>query len=284
MKKLATNIIMAIAWIASASNCFAQQQSANSEFQGAEQGAGYLITKDIKVTRSKAANARFDRTIKAGRVALKSEENQYYFELIDCSEYFILGKDLITYYEPNQDTAPKRYAKRSVFNQSAKKVTIYKSAPNSWQAGKSVTLVPRVKEYIKKLTIKPVIIKDQKAVYICNNFTGSDKNTKQSMYGKKVYEITYYTNEGASSCYCYNGSQLMKYNLDSDGEFLDDFASTLKIDNNGYCFAKGYEEDSSFKPCSELSVVVGEYPGIGFLGWISPTQVVLDDIVYDVVK
>lgn len=138
------------------------QAAVQNEFRGAETEIGYVITKDIAVSLSKAPNARTDMTIRAGRICLKntSSPNTYGFELIDEKESITIGKDYVTYEAPNQDFVPDRYAQRSIFDQSAKKVTVYKSAPSSWEIGKTVTLIPRSKnEYGGgKVTIKPVRI------------------------------------------------------------------------------------------------------------------------------
>ncbi|MCF0202788.1 MAG: hypothetical protein HUK08_05425 [Bacteroidaceae bacterium] len=281
MKKFLSLALLALL-LATAGSGYAQN-AATDEFRGAESVKGYVITKNIKVSRSKGAKARYDMSIKAGKACLTADNSTYDFRKPDISEYLILGKDYITYYEPSQDSAPKRFARRSVFNQSANKVTFYKSAPSSWRVGVAVTLVPRIKEYIENVMVKPVVIKEKNAVYLED---GRQKDRKVSMYGKTVYEISFSYKENTERyyIYVYNGAELMKNNFDENGEFAKDFAGAMKVDDKGYCYAKSMEENATFKPCHELSCVVGGIPSIDFVGWISPTQMVIDDMVYDVVK
>lgn len=264
----------------------ATAQSTNAgEFENAASKKGYIITKPIKTSLSKAANARFDRTIEANTVCIEveSEPGTYFFPLIDASESLEVGKTYITYYEPAQDEVPPRYAKRTVFDRSAKKVVIYSSAPASWQPGVMKTLVPKVKGYLTKVTVKPIVIKDQNAVFINHNYEDNSQ-AKSSMYGKTVYEITSYTEDGYDTIYGYNGQQIVKFNLNADGDFSDDFCPTLKVDENGYCHAKGDRETDTFHPCSELGCVYGEYPSMEVFGWIDNTLMVIDNELFKVVK
>ena len=276
-------------------NAGCAQSSNADEFSGAKSVPGYVIMKDIPVSQPNDAQAPSDVVINAGKVCAnfsEEESNFYDFSMPDVSESLIVGKDYITYFEPSQDSTPERYVKRAVFDKLAKKVTIYKSAPKSWKPGVTVTLKPRIGEYISKVTIKPIVIKDKKAVYLED---GNYKGEVIEMYGKPVYELTYYYKgdseepsdadpDNQFQLYAFNGCELMKNNLDSKGDYVKDPASTLKVSDNGYCSAKGMDEDAPFEPCSELSQVMGEIPALAFLGWISPTEVVIDNEVYDVVN
>ena len=292
MKNIATIIILMLAL---ANVGWAKSPKAD-EFSGAKSVPGYVIMKDIPVSQPNDTLAPSDMVIKAGKVCANfSEGDSIYFSFMmpDICESLVLGDDYITYYEPNQDSSPDRFVKRSVFDKSTKKVTIYKSAPRGWKAGVPVTVKPRIGEYISKVTITPIVIKDRNAVYLED---GVYEGEVIEMYGKAVYELTYYykkvdteepynaDTDNQSQLYAFNGRELMKNNLDSNGEYVEELAFTLKVFDNGYCFAKGIDEDSPFKPCSELSHYIGDIPGLDLLGWISPTEVVIDNEVYDVVK
>ena len=54
---------------------------------------------------------------------------------------------------------------------------------------------------------------------------------------------------------------------------------TLVIDNGGNAFSKD-DESGTMRRESRLSNVFGEYPSIEYFGWISPTEIVVDDQLF----
>ncbi|MCF0220063.1 MAG: hypothetical protein HUK14_09800 [Muribaculaceae bacterium] len=290
-KKFAAMMLLMLA-LANVGNA---KSPTSDEFSGAKSVPGYVIMKDIPVSQPNDAQAPSDVVINAGKVCAnfsEEESNFYDFSMPDVSESLIMGEDYITYFEPSQDSTPERYVKRAVFDKLAKKVTIYMNAPKSWRPGVTITLKPRIGEYISKVIIKPIVIKDKKAVYLEDGYY---KGEVIEMYGKPVYELTYYykgdseepsdaDTDNQFHIYAFNGRELMKNNLDSKGDYVEKPAFSLKVSDSGYCSAKGMDEDAPFEPCSELSHYVVEIPALSLLGWISPTEVVIDNEVYDVVN
>lgn len=275
---------MAIMMVAT-SSC---AQVSAPDFEGIEAIVGYEITKDIKVSRHKGRNAAGDMKIESGRVCTKSDydirnsKDSYSFELIDCAEYLVLGKSYIEYYEPAQEDVPARYASREAFNRAAKKVYVYMAAPQSWKEGDVFKLTPIGNEdAASNVIVKPVVIKDSTAVFI----TGEDSCMKRSsLYGKTVYELTYCHDDGTTwTSYSYNGKQLLANRYDEQDDHWWSFGE-LMVDKDGYCHVKDCDEDASYEPWSELGPVSGEYPGVGLVGWLSATRMVIDDCVYNVVK
>ena len=259
------------------------------EFQGVESVPGYEILKNIPVSLSEnGSNA--DMTIDAGKVCIKGDApNLYSFMHVDCNEGIKIGEDYVAYIAPNQDSGgPDGYVKRSIFNDCAKRVDVYLGAPASWEPGKTVTLVPKVKSYIVKLTVKPIVVKDKDAVYVTDaNENQPDAETYKKvstpMLDKVVYEISMYYDDGMSVIYAYDGIQVAANNLDDEGRFADPVRVGFKVDDEGHCFAKVESaQDVPYEPCKEMGAIVGEYPAISFVGWLSPTQMVLDDMVFDV--
>ncbi|MCF0194344.1 MAG: hypothetical protein HUK00_04090 [Bacteroidaceae bacterium] len=272
----------------SVSSCGTRTQtSPEDEFKDAKAMSGYVIDKDIPVARSKDANAVPDYTVKAGRVCLKSDEKPdcYYFELTDASETVTLDQNHVAYYEPAQDDVPARYAKREVFDRSVQEVSIYTSAPRSWKAGTAYTLVPRNKEsLVRWVTVRPVVIKDKDAVFVestWNSADGTCKQTRTPMCGKIVCEVTLCTHSGTYTIYAYNGEELMPNAVEASGSYSDVSYEDMTIDEQGRILAKEYGDAAPFQPIHEVSGPV-DIPCIGFAGWISPTQMVINDDVYDV--
>lgn len=271
-------------------NSSCAQKKAADDFDEIKSKPAYVIEKNMTAQNHGSEESIDDMVVKAGRLCVIEENNGEQtcsFQLIDCSESFFVSNDKVIYYEPSQDDAPERYIERSVFNSSTKKVNVYEAAPKSWKKGADVTLVPQMysNSYYTKAVVKPIVIKDKNAVYVETRGWGdSFEETRTSMYNETVYRITLYDKQGEEllCSYVYRGAQLMKYNLDSKGEYLEDFASDLKVSDKGFCSANGSGDGAEYRPCSELSEVVGEYPSIGLVGWISATQMVIDDIVYKV--
>lgn len=286
MKKHLVRLLAVVAVMLTTADGFAQV--ADPDFKGIKAILGYEIVKDIAVSRSKNASAAHDMTIKSGRVctslqsSVNDPEEQYGFELIDCCEYIVLGKSYVKYYEPAQDDVPARYARREAFNQATKKVYVYTAAPHSWQEGEVFRLIPKANnDSQSEITIKPVVIKDKNAVYIIQD---DSLTSKLSMYDKTIYELTYYNEDGTTyRTYSFNGRELAANRYDEQDDHWWSMGE-LMVDNDGYCHAKDYDENASFEPWSELGEVSGEYPGIGLVGWLSATRMVIDDCIYDVVK
>ena len=54
--------------------------------------------------------------------------------------------------------------------------------------------------------------------------------------------------------------------------------NALVVDDNGISYSQS--EDGVRQMVSKLSYVFGEYPYLDYFGWISATEIVVDDLLY----
>ena len=248
---------------------------------------GYEITQDIHVAPSNNSRNNTEITIKAGRVcSWDNFTNMYQFAHVDYSEGLDIGDNMVRYYEPAQDYVPERYINKNIFNQSTKKVRIYKDAPSSWKPKKSITLVPKSKSYIEMVKIKPIKIKDDRVVYVIdgNEDNSTYKRETSPMLDETVYEISIYSDSTPYVCYLYKGKEITYNMLDVTGNFINTSYDNFIIGDDGYCYVREYGDNTKYEYCTELSTVVGMYPSFELAGWINSNQMVINDIIFEVVE
>ena len=102
--------------------------------------------------------------------------------------------------------------------------------------------------------------------------TNVDDNFKASsttnISGETLFEIV----TSYDTFYVYKGDQVVPAK-NTSGDWCD-----LVVDDKGLTYSKS--EDGVRQIDTELSYVFGEYPGCELFGWISDTEIVLDDVLY----
>jgi hypothetical protein len=88
--------------------------------------------------------------------------------------------------------------------------------------------------------------------------------------GEIIVEIAFDNNK----VYLYNGQQVVLETNDSD----ENGYSFLVVDDKGITYSQN--EKGVRQPNNKLSYVFGEYPELDYLGWISNTEIVIDNSLY----
>lgn len=242
--------------------------------QSAKSGdEGFVFVSPLKSHSKKSLKSPVESTIEAGRVAVKSSDsNELTFSLIDAAESLALGKGTFySYYPPAQDYVPAEYVSVAEFNKATRKVKIYSEVPASIECGKRYVFKPQYpSEYRTSATVRVIRLgRDVSLVTDVdyeNDFTPS---RTIDISGKALMEVSF----GDNIVYLYNGQQVMLASNLGGRDY-----STLVVDDNGAIFAKG--EDGNRRATTKLSYVFGEIPEIGYIGWISDAELVIDDELF----
>ncbi len=235
---------------------------------------GYVFVSPLKSHSKKSLKSPVKSTIEAGRVAVKSSESgELVFSLIDVAEYMTLGTGAFyEYFPPAQDYVPAEYVSVAEFNKATRKVKIYSEVPASIECGKRYVFKPQYpSEYRTSATVRVIRLTGKGVTLVTdvdheNDFTPS---RTEDISGKALIEVSF----GDNINYLYNGQPLMLASNLGGRDY-----STLEVDANGATYAK--DEDGNREATTKLSYVFGEIPEIGYFGWISDTELVIDDELF----
>ena len=243
--------------------------------QSAKSGdEGYLFVSPLKSHSKKSLKSPVESTIEAGRVAVKSNESgELAFSLIDVAESMTLGSgSFYEYFPPAQDYVPAEFVSVAEFKKATRKVRIYSEVPASIECGKRYVFKPQYpSEYRTSATIRVIRLTGKGVTLVTdvdheNDFTPS---RTEDISGKALIEVSF----GDNIIYLYNGQPLMLASNLGGRDY-----STLEVDANGATYAK--DEDGNRQATTKLSYVFGEIPEIGYFGWISDTELVIDDELF----
>ena len=232
---------------------------------------GYVFLKDVQSYSKKSLKSKKMSTITAGRVIVKGEGNEYSFGFVDVAEYFTLGSgSFYKYYPPAQDIVPAEYVSAAAFKKAVRKVSISQALPADILPGRVYTFVPSAhSDYVASLKIRALRLPDNVTLATDVDYDNNWQPTNViDISGETVLELEY----AETVAYWYNGQVLMlARNLGGE-----DYC-TLEIDNDGVIYAK--DANGNRVRDSRLSYVFGEMPEVGYFGWISANEVVLDDML-----
>lgn len=232
---------------------------------------GYIITSKLKTHSKRSLKSRVKSTIAPGRIAIKTDNNNFSFHIIDASEFITTGSgSFYKYYPPAQDNVPAEFISSREFKKSTHKVKISSKLPTSWELGKHYVFKPiEPDNYVKSATVRAVRLKGDNITLVTSvNNDFKPKNTI-NITGETLIEIAY-NNE---KLYWYNGEQIML------AENLEGEYSTLDVDDNGVPYS--VREGGNRSVNTRLSNVLGEIPMLDYFGWISSTLIVIDDLVLE---
>lgn len=233
---------------------------------------GYVFTSNLQSHSTKSLKSRVKSTIEPGRVAVMTG-NDLDFPCIDVVEYITLGKgSFYKYYPPAQDIVEPEYVSAAAFKKATRKVNIYSQAPANWEMGRRYTFKPSSRnDYFKSVTVRVVRLSGNDVTLVNNVNEDFKPSSIIDISGKTVVEIDI-DNEFAGKVYWFDEQQVVPADNLSGGY------GELEIDENGLTYTKG--ENGERKPDSRLSYVFGEYPAIDYFGWISDTEIVIDDLLF----
>lgn len=238
---------------------------------------GYLFVKPLKSHSKQSLKSRVKSTITPGRVATiySDDPNELLgFCLVDAAEYFKLGKgSYYKYYPIAQDIVPAEYVSVAEFNKATQKVKVYHDAPASIEVGKRYSFKPKnPKEYSYPATVRLIRLGSNvrlvTEVDYENNFRPLSYD---DVSGKTVIELRYPDLD--HSAYIFNGKQIFLASNLAGQDY-----SSLTIDDNGTPYA--VDDKGNRRQATDLSVIEGEIPEIGYIGWISATELVINDLLY----
>ena len=230
---------------------------------------GYVVTSKLRSHSKRSLKSKVKSTIDPGRVAVKTGNNIFSFHIIDAAEFINTQSGAFyKYYPPAQDYVPAEYISVAQFNKSVRKVKISWQLPRGWELGKRYVFKPiEPNEYVKSATVRAVRLKGDNITLV----TKVDDNFKPTKYinitGKTIIEVAY----NDEKLYWYNGEQIMP------AENLEGKYGTLHIDDNGVPYS--VTENGNRNVINRLSNVLGEIPMLDYFGWISDTEIVIDDLV-----
>ncbi len=235
---------------------------------------GYLFVSPLKSHSKKSLKSPVKSTIEAGRVAVKSSESgELAFSLIDAAESITLGSgSFYEYFPPVQDYVPAEFVSVAEFKKDTREVRIYSEVPASIECGKPYVFKPQYpSEYRTSVAVRVIRLTGKGVTLVTdvdheNDFTPS---RTEDISGKALIEVSF----GDNIVYLYNGQQVMLASNLGGRDF-----STLEVDANGATYAK--DEDGNRQATTKLSYVFGEIPEIGYFGWISDTELVIDDELF----
>lgn len=234
---------------------------------------GYVFVSPLKSHSKKSLKSPVKSTIEAGRVAVKSSElGELAFSLIDAAESMTLGSgSFYEYFPPAQDYVPAEYVSATEFKKATRKVRIHSTLPASIECGKRYVYKSQFAGEQSTATVRAIRLSGKGVTLVTdvdheNDFTPSGTI---DISGKTIIEVSL----GESIVYLYNGQPLM---LASNLGGRD--CSTLEMDANGIAYAK--DDNGNRRSTLQLSYVFGEIPEIGYCGWISDAELVINDELY----
>lgn len=234
---------------------------------------GYVFVSPLNSHSKQLLKSRVMSTIDAGRVAVKSRESdEVTFTLIDAAEYFVLGNGhFYKYYPPAQDYVPAEYVSAAEFKKATREVRIYSEIPGGIEIGKVYEFKVQNKSEPDRATIRAIRLAgaDVRLVTEVDYENGFRPSKTVDMSGETVLEVAF----PEYRTYMYKGQQIMLASNLAGQDY-----STLAIDENGVIYAE--DDKGNRRLASELSFVFGEYPTIGYAGWISDTELVINDVLY----
>ena len=239
------------------------------------QDQGYVFTSNLQSHARKSLKSRVKSTITVGHVAVADENNDLAFHSSDVCEYIQPGNGAFhKYYPPAQDNVPAEYLSAAAFNKAVRKVRISPVAPAGWEEGKRYTFVPsHPYEYINQVTVRVVRLAGGDATIVTQVDDDFKPTEPASLAGEPLIEIAIHTKDATENIYWHNGQQVMlACNL--GGECY----STLEVDDKGFPYATN--EKNVRQRDARLSYIFGEIPFIEYFGWISATEIVVDDFLF----
>lgn len=236
---------------------------------------GYVFTSELQSHSSRTLKSRVMSTIQPMHVAVDIGDNRLSFPCIDAMEYIETGNgSFYKYYPPAQDYIDAEYISVAQFNKATRKVSISREAPAGWETGKMYTfktLDPNA--YVKSLTVRTVRIAGD-IMLATESSEYLEPKDFINITGATLVEIEFANEYATTIIYLYNGQQVIPAGNITENEYR-----TLVVDSNGNVFSKD-SETNSIRRETRLSYVYGMYPDIDYFGWISPTEVVVDDLLY----
>lgn len=234
---------------------------------------GYVFTANLQAHKSKSPKSKVTSTIRKGHVAVVRENNELWFSCPDVAEFIKRGSGAFyKYFPPAQDDVPAEYISVKAFNKAVRKVNISSQMPKSWVAGKIYTFKrssPAESELL--VTVRAIPLKGNVSLVTNVNYENDFSPTSTiDITGQSIIELKI---NNLETIYIFNGEQVFLASNLAGGTY-----DTLVVDDNGVTYAK--DENGALRPDARLSYVFGEIPEISFFGWISDTEVVVDDMLY----
>ena len=232
---------------------------------------GYVFVSNLQTHSQRTLKSKVMTTIRTGKVGVvDSHDGRVVFNWVDAMEYIKWNYDggFSKYIPENQDEycIKPEYILNAAFNKAVRKVKISKLIPTSWELGKVYTFKPVLQDnntICKFLKVRAVRLSD-------NNVTLNGKNIS----GKIIIEFTFLHDDNYKNSVCrYNEQELSLANNTSGDDYV-----TLQVDENGITYS--VSQNGVRKKVTKLSDVQGEYPAIGYFGWISDTEIVCDHTLY----
>ena len=234
---------------------------------------GYVFVSPLKSHSKKSLKSPVKSTIEAGRVAVKSSESgELAFSLIDVAESMTLGTGAFyEYFPPAQDYVPAEFVSATEFKKATRKVRIYSEVPASIECGKRYVYKSQFAGQQSTATVRALRLSGKGVTLVTDVDHENDFRPSNTVdiSGKTIVEVSL----GESIVYLYNGQPLMLASNLGGRDY-----STLEVDDNGATYAK--DEDGNRQAITKLSYVFGEIPEIGYFGWISDTELVIDDELF----
>lgn len=233
---------------------------------------GYVFVTNLKTFSQQSLKSKVKSTINAGHVVIAGEDNQLIFHCVDVAESIVLGRGAFhKYYPPAQDMVPAEYISSAAFKKAVRKVNVYRQMPSGWELGKVYTFKPVApNEYVKSITVRTLRLSSDDVTLVTEVDDNFLPSSSISISGETIAEITI----GEEKVYMYDGQQIVLSRNDS-GEYS---YNALVVDDNGISYSQS--EDGVRQMVSKLSYVFGEYPYLDYFGWISATEIIVDDLLY----
>ena len=233
---------------------------------------GYVFVSNLQSHSRKSLKSRVKSTIEAGHVAIK-KGNDLSFPCVDAVEYITLGSgSFYKYYPPAQDIVPPEYVSVAAFKKAVRKVNISSLMPAGWETGKRYVFTPPApNENIKSVTIRTVRLSNQDATLVTSVDDDFKPLTTINITGETLVEIKFFDD----TVYIYKGQEVVPA-INCTSNFSE--YSYLEVDDNGIVYSK--KENGVRQPDAKLSYVFGEYPAVNYFGWISASEIVIDDLLF----
>lgn len=235
---------------------------------------GYVFTSELQAHSRRSLKSRVMSTIRPMHVAVDIGDNRLSFPCIDAVEYIETGSgSFYKYYPPAQEDVDAVYISVDQFNKATRKVSISCEAPDGWETGKRYTFKALdTCSYLMSFTVRTLRIAGDMMLATESDDENLELKNLINITGATLVEIVF-ANEYATTIYLYNGQEVIPAGNITGNEYR-----ALVVDSNGNVFSKDIETNS-IRPETRLSYVFGEYPEIDYFGWISPTEVVVDDLL-----
>lgn len=254
--------------VAAISSCVMLCAQSNACYSNA-----YLFISPVNAHISNSSSSAASSVIESGRVAVVTSPDTYTFYHPDVAEGFTDdGGAFIKYFPPAQDIVDAQYVLRADFNKASKMVTVAHAMPAEWTRLKRYAFVPVANdEYALPITVRVIGLQANADVSLVTEVDyENDFSPLSYIVPDEIIEITMGDN---APIYCYRSSQVWL----EDNNIGSDFSEMI-MDERGNIFAK--DENGILRAESRLSYVFGNIPEVDFFGWISATEVVLDDTLY----